>query len=138
MALIHHLWYKITMPDNMPIYSLPLDTRPQLRALGHPTHGIRAKKEKWLLANLWCIHLYEYHGELCLDGQWLTIEPGMASIIPPGTQMTYHYRGRSPHYYAHFYLPAASGKTRTAQSIPAIGPLGAMSIALIVSFEKTI
>ena len=58
--------------------------------------------DTYLLSDHWCFHIYSYHAILEINGQPCSIFPGCASIIPPGTQMRYRYRGPSEHVYFHF------------------------------------
>jgi len=53
----------------------------------------------------------------------VVIEPGCATLIPPGVAMVYRFRGRSPHVYAHFTVGPAVGDDPRAL-IPVIQPLG--------------
>ena len=52
---------------------------------------------------------------------WVTIEPGCASIIPPGIDLEFRMVGVSSHTYAHFDLPADATQTTP---VPAARQLG--------------
>jgi AraC family transcriptional regulator len=84
-------------------WNIPLETQPLIVNIGENVHG-RNKDEKFLLPDLWCLHLYAYEGELEVDGVVLPIRPGFVGINPPGATMIYHYLGRSPHLYVHFSI----------------------------------
>ncbi|GLV54970.1 hypothetical protein KDH_18170 [Dictyobacter sp. S3.2.2.5] len=69
--------------------------------MGYAVHG-SLPVERYQLEGLWCMHLYEYIGELWIDGTTFPIRPGYISITPPDARLEYHYLGRSEHLYAHF------------------------------------
>ena len=90
------------MPD-VPQVDLPLSTCPRLVNFGIGRHGAYPE-ETYRLPGLWCLHLYGYRATLTVDGRTLPIAPGAASLVPPGAELTYRFRGRSEHVYAHFEL----------------------------------
>lgn len=120
-----------------PTYVLPLDTRPSIRMMRHAIHGTVVTEELWRLADVWCLHAYSYHADLCLDGRWLRILPGTVSLIAPGTVMNYRYRGRSPHDVAHFHLPREAGR-RVSRRVPAIVPLRSQRGSFTSAFDQAI
>jgi len=81
--------------------AVPLFKRPLLSQAGVSVHG-QIPEETYRLPNLWCLHLYEYRGELTVEGQQMELAPGRISLIPPGRKLQYRYRGPSRHLYAHF------------------------------------
>jgi len=102
-------------------WKIPLGFPPQISMMGHAQHGIQAV-ETFRLPRLWCAHFYEYEAELRIHGHRLRIRPGYASVIPPDTEMEYHYQGVAPHLYVHFSLP--SGGRHDLVPIPVIQGLG--------------
>lgn len=86
-------------------WSIPLENQPKVLNMGYAVHGF-LPVERYHLEGLWCIHLYQYIGELWIDGLALPIRPGYISITPPDAQIEYRYLGRSEHLYAHFSFSA--------------------------------
>jgi AraC family transcriptional regulator len=89
-----------------------LDAAPRVASVGLGVHGTTGRHDVFLLPDLWQLHLYRYSAELTVAGTTHSIRPGYVSLIPPGTQVHYHYRGRSEHLYAHLRL-AETGEPRT-------------------------
>ncbi len=88
----------------MPLsWSISLQQPPEVVAIAKNIHGY-VPSEKFLLKELWSLHLYRYSGELVIQGESLTIAPGFASVVPPGVENEYRYRGMSAHLYVHFRL----------------------------------
>ncbi len=88
-----------------------IDTPPQVVNVGVGIHGIARRRDVFRLPDMWQLHLYRYDAELTVDGVAYAIRPGHVSLIPPGAQVHFLYRGRSEHLYAHLRL-AASGEAR--------------------------
>lgn len=83
---------------------LPLGEAPLVADVGVGVHGVTRRDDVFLLPDLWQVHLYAYEGELEVAGTVHRIAPGHASLVPPGTEVRYRYRGRSEHLYAHLRL----------------------------------
>ncbi|MFI1393656.1 helix-turn-helix domain-containing protein [Streptomyces sp. NPDC020681] len=81
-----------------------LDEAPRVANIGVGVHGTHGPHDVFRLAGLWQLHLYGYEGELVLGGTVHRIRPGRVSLIPPGEEAHFHYRGRSEHLYAHVSL----------------------------------
>ncbi|MFH8623139.1 helix-turn-helix transcriptional regulator [Streptomyces vietnamensis] len=107
-----------------------LDEPPELAAVGIGVHGPAGHVDVFSLPDLWQLHLYGYEADLTVDGTEHSIRPGRVSLVPPGTEVRYRYRGRSEHLYVHLRLGAGGAAT----SIPVIqqaGPeLGFLSVQL--------
>ena len=86
------------------MWQMPLKNPPRLVQAGRGVHGLRLKQEEFQLPELWCLHLYNYHGELTIDGQDFEIKPGRVSITPPNSRIIYRFQGESWHAFAHFEL----------------------------------
>ncbi|MEV0460664.1 AraC family transcriptional regulator [Catellatospora methionotrophica] len=84
---------------------LHLDGPPQVANIGVGVHGTTVARESFLLPELWQLHLYGYCGELTVGGVTHPIRPGHVSLVPPGAEVRFDYRGRSEHLYAHLRLP---------------------------------
>ncbi|GAA1196741.1 AraC-like DNA-binding protein [Kitasatospora gansuensis] len=97
-----------------------LDEPPTLAAVGIGVHGPAGRVEVFSLPDLWQLHLYGYDADLTVDGTEHTIRPGRVSLVPPGTEVRYRYRGRSEHRYVHFRLGTGGAPT----SIPVIQSAG--------------
>ncbi|MDN0198910.1 AraC family transcriptional regulator [Streptomyces sp. S.PNR 29] len=98
-----------------------LDKPPAVAAVGVGVHGPAGHVDEFLLPDLWQFHLYRYEADLTVNGTPHTIRPGRVSLIPPGTEVRYHYRGRSEHLYVHLRLDAA-GRSLSVPLIQDTGP----------------
>ncbi|MFF8381872.1 helix-turn-helix domain-containing protein [Streptomyces sp. NPDC015661] len=99
----------------------PLDGPPALAAVGIGVHGPAGHVDVFSLPDLWQLHLYGYEADLTVDGTAHAILPGRVSLVPPGCEVRYRYRGRSEHLYVHLRLSSAG----TPHSIPVIQDAGA-------------
>ncbi|MFJ3305209.1 helix-turn-helix transcriptional regulator [Streptomyces sp. NPDC086549] len=99
----------------------PLDEPPVLAAVGIGVHGPAGQVDEFLLPDLWQFHLYGYEADLTVDGVPHTIRAGRVSLIPPGTEVRYRYRGRSEHLYVHLRLGSA-GRPWSIPMIQDAGP----------------
>ncbi|MEU6713379.1 helix-turn-helix transcriptional regulator [Nonomuraea sp. NPDC046802] len=84
---------------------IALSEPPYVSGAGVGVHGVVSPHDVFRLPDLWQLHLYGYAAELVVEGSTHTIRAGHLSLIPPGAEVHYHYRGRSEHLYAHFRLP---------------------------------
>jgi AraC-like DNA-binding protein len=103
------------------VWQMPLKNPPKLVLAGRAVHGRRKKEEKFQLPELWCLHLYNYHGTLTIDGREIAIAPGYASVTPPNARIIYRFNGESWHAFAHFRLEAKGDLV----PMPAMQDLGA-------------
>jgi AraC-like DNA-binding protein len=94
--------------------SLSLQKKPILKQAGVATFGSN-KRETYLLDTFWCLHIYQYTADLFVDGNHYGIAPGCISLLPPGAQLEYHFRGTSRHVYAHFRVPEPNERAHTFQ-----------------------
>jgi len=92
--------------------TVKLGEPPAVASVGLGVHGTTSDRDVFRLPDLWQLHLYRYCAELTVAGTIHPIRPGHVSLIPPGTQVHYRYRGRSEHLYAHLRL-TESGEPRT-------------------------
>lgn len=65
-------------------------------------HGVRSLRDVFRLPDLWQLHVYGYSADLTINGRTYPVRPGSVSLVPPGVQVQFDYRGRSEHLYAHF------------------------------------
>ncbi len=84
---------------------IPLEEQPTALHMGIAAHG-NVPIERYQL-DFWCLHLYQYTGELRIDSAVFPIRPGYASITPPRARLEFRYYGRSIHTYSHFACPLA-------------------------------
>jgi AraC family transcriptional regulator len=84
--------------------ALHLDSPPRVEGIGTGVHGVRRLRERWLLPELYSLHLYRYDGQLAVDGTRLELHPGLVTIVPPGSLMEFTFRGPSEHLFVHFAL----------------------------------
>lgn len=119
------------------VFSLPIAEPPTPVSLGFGVHGVHSPTDRYLLPQLWCLHLYNYRGVLVLNGATLPIRPGYAGITPPGHAVTYHYEDRSTHLFVHFECaPLPVGQV--GSQIPAMQDLGDRFPALYASLEEVV
>jgi AraC-like DNA-binding protein len=86
------------------VWQMPLKNAPSLVQAGRAVHGRRRREEAFQLPELWCLHLYNYHGHLLIDGRDFEIHPGHVSVTPPNARIVYRFTGESWHTFAHFRL----------------------------------
>ncbi|MFD9113280.1 AraC family transcriptional regulator [Streptomyces bottropensis] len=94
---------------------------PVVALIGVGVHGVASRTDVFRLPELWQLHLYQYEGELTVDGTVHTIRPGRVSLVPPGTTVRYRYGGRSEHLFAHLRITPA-GPPRTVSIVQDAGP----------------
>lgn len=85
-----------------PRLELRLDAPPDVANVGVGVHGVRSLRDVFRLPDLWQFHVYGYAAEITLLGATLPVGPGSVSLVPPGVQVRFDYRGRSEHLFAHF------------------------------------
>jgi AraC family transcriptional regulator len=107
-----------------------LDEPPRVANIGVGVHGVNGPHDIFRLTGLWQLHLYGYEGELMLGGTVHRIRPGRVSLIPPGEEVHFHYRGRSEHLYAHLQL-SGSGTRHTVPVMQDAGADGPLLSALL-------
>ena len=100
-------------------WDVPLESPPEVVAIGRNAHGFAEPSDQYRLPDLWSLHLYGYRGALRLDGQPVEIRPGSVGLTPPDTLMEYRYVGLSVHLYVHFRL--SPGPTRRVAAIQDVG-----------------
>ncbi|MEU9161422.1 AraC family transcriptional regulator [Streptomyces sp. NPDC048424] len=89
------------------VCAVRLDEPPRVLSLGVGVHGTTSPVDVFRLPDLWQLHLYRYSAELVVDGVLHAVRPGHVSLVPPGAEVRYRYRGRSEHLYVHLRLPGA-------------------------------
>ncbi|MEE1787023.1 helix-turn-helix transcriptional regulator [Streptomyces sp. SP17BM10] len=111
-----------------------LDEPPTLAAVGTGVHGPAGHVDVFSLPDLWQLHLYGYHADLTVDGTPHSIRPGRISLVPPGCEVRYRYRGRSEHFYVHLRL----GTAGTPHRIPVIQSTGTELDRLTTGFRQAL
>src|ERR1041384_3659705 len=111
-----------------------LDEPPILAAVGIGVHGPAGHVDRFRLPDLWQLHLYGYEADLTVDGTDHAIRPGRVSLIPPGTDVCYRYRGRSEHLYVHLRLRPVG----EARSVPVIQDTGSELSLLTVQLRQAL
>ncbi|MFG2754950.1 helix-turn-helix domain-containing protein [Streptomyces wuyuanensis] len=94
-------------------------------SLGVGVHGTTGPTDVFRLPDLWQLHLYRYTADLHVDGEPHAIRPGYVSLVPPGAEVRYRYRGRSEHLYAHLRLPGDGDPV----AVPVVQDAGALTPA---------
>lgn len=105
---------------------LHLDAPPEVVNIGVGVHGATVAHETFLLPDLWQLHLYGYLAELTVGGIAHPIRPGHVSLVPPGVEVRFDYRGRSEHLYAHLRVPRAGSPV----PVPVMQDAGAQAASL--------
>ncbi|MEM9419982.1 MAG: helix-turn-helix transcriptional regulator [Planctomycetota bacterium] len=93
---------------------IDLSCPPRVRFAGYGLQGTKHLVERYLLPELWALHLYTYRATLELRGEQIALEPGMITLTPPNTEATYRYRGVSEHLCIHFAIDATASDFRHA------------------------
>ncbi|MES5820720.1 AraC family transcriptional regulator [Streptomyces sp. RG80] len=114
---------------------LALDLPPQVANAGVGVHGAAGPHEVFRLPRLWQLHLYNYRGTLEFGGVSHPIRPGHVSLVPPDTEVHFHYDApHCEHLYAHFRLPGDGERRR----LPAMQDAGADAVALSGLLRQTV
>lgn len=100
------------MPPAAPSIRIDLSRPPRVRFAGYGLEGTKHPVERYLLPELWALHLYTYRATLEVCGQEIALEPGMITLTPANTPATYRYRGASEHLCAHFALDDSAADYR--------------------------
>ena len=103
-----------------PVVELFLAEPPEVVTVGRNVHGRRARSEVFRLPDLWQFHLYGYSADLTFLGGTFGVRPRSVSLVPPGTEVRFDYRGRSEHLFAHFRTTGRG----TPVSVPAVQDAG--------------
>ncbi|MCX5130472.1 hypothetical protein [Streptomyces sp. NBC_00347] len=109
-----------------------LDEPPDLAAIGIGVHGPAGHVDVFSLPHLWQLHLYGYEADLTVNGTEHAIRPGWVSLVPPGAEVRYRYRGRSPHLYVHLRL----GSGGTPHHVAMVQRAGADLALLTVQLQQ--
>ncbi|WP_222854086.1 AraC family transcriptional regulator [Fodinicola acaciae] len=113
---------------------MPLDHPPVVVNIGVGRHGVTSRTDTFLLPDLWSLHLYSYVADLTVEGVRYAIRPGTVSLVPPGAQTHYRYRGPSEHLYAHLRLVEAGER----QAVPVAQDAGAETPALTAHLHEAL
>lgn len=117
-------------PESWPI---SLDHRPQIATVARAVHDRGVSR--YHLPKLWCLHLYDYRGELLVNGHSFPIRPRHVSVLPPGAHLEYRLDGPSIHLFAHFRLPSTRNKLLR---VPVMTDLATDFASLYRDFEQAI
>lgn len=110
----------------MKLVTLRIDEPPTVVDAGIGVHGVATDHDVFRLPDLWQLHLYNYEGALSLGRSVHPIRPGHVSLVPPDTEVRFHYRGRSEHFYVHLRLHDGG----TARVVPVMQDAAAESTHL--------
>lgn len=118
----------------MRVVTLHLDEPPEVVNSGVGLHGLNLSEERFLLPDLWQVHLHDYEAEIELGGTVHAVKPGYVSLIPAGMESIFRYRGRSANLHLHARLPDRGA----SQAVPVMQDAGAAAPALAEMFRQTI
>lgn len=107
----------------MHFFDIPLQNPPQVAWIGIGQLG-KTALERYLLPDLWCIHLFRDPMILCAGELKWEIKSGDATLIPPATPIEFRFEAPTTHwhFYAHFRLESSQNQELTR--IPAHQSLG--------------
>ncbi len=88
---------------------MSLNHVPRLVQAGIGLHG-QQQEERYRMRGVWCLHFYNYNGELLVKNVAYPLRPGTVTVVPPDVPLAYRYEGRSVHLYAHFRLRTGGAK----------------------------
>ena len=71
----------------------------EILRIGHATHGNNGT-EHYRFEDIWSMHLYGYGFAMDIGKERLAIEAGDVTLVPPQTQMSFHYQQQA---YRHYY-----------------------------------
>ncbi|MFC0628657.1 AraC family transcriptional regulator [Kribbella deserti] len=111
------------MVERVPLY---LEEPPDLINPGVGVHGVQSLRDVFRLPDLWQFHVYGYHADLTINGHVYPVRPGSVSLVPPGVQVAFDYRGRSEHLFAHFRTALAGDPVM----VPVVQDAGVASTVL--------
>jgi AraC-like DNA-binding protein len=107
-------------------------------SVGSSEFGERVSVGRWrLLQGVWCLQAFGYEGSLKVGNVFMPIKPGYVAMIPPDTDLEFHFPGqRPPASYLHFQLPKINA--RPQRWIPAIQDLSDRFQAFSIAMEEAI
>ncbi len=88
------------------VVTVPLGVLPHIVQAGLSLHG-HLRKQRFLLHDVWGLHVYFYSGKLRIQEQEFLTASGLASLTPPNTSLEWEFPDHAPHYYVHF-IPGES------------------------------
>ncbi len=107
------MWSFFTMISAPSTFEIPLEQKPNILHIGTHTHE-KTERESYYLPGIWCLHKYQYHANLRLDGELFKITPGSVSLIPPKTLIEYTFLDDSTHKFIHFHIPGTHPETHSS------------------------
>jgi AraC family transcriptional regulator len=121
------------MNANPASWPIALEQRPKISTCARAVH--QKGVSRYHLPKMWCLHLYDYRGELLVNGEALPIRPRQAGVLPPGVHLEYRLEGPSIHLFAHFSLLAAK---ESSLRVPVMEDLGGDFAAIYRDLEQAI
>ncbi|MFM8831583.1 MAG: helix-turn-helix domain-containing protein [Spartobacteria bacterium] len=106
-----------------PLWNLPLSSCPKLEFCGVGRHGGLEQSHAYHYPRHWCLHAYQYHGIIAIEGIPYEVHPGTVSLVQPGARFEHRWPGSDcVHYFAIFGL---SSRGATSVAVSALLRLGA-------------
>jgi AraC-like DNA-binding protein len=124
----------ISHVSSLPFISIDLGRLPRIEQAGLCLHGLRAA-ESFRLHALWSLHAYHYQGEIRAWGNTSAFRSGWISLIPPDTQVEWHFPSHAPHHYVHFVLEASG---QPVIRLPSLFDFGTEFDKFCAAFEEMI
>ncbi len=120
IAPAFHYWYIIAMSAEIPMdWERLLGNPPDIYHLGiGRREGLR---QRFYLADLWSINVYDYAAKVVLNGHAFAIRPGTVALIPPATERVFDWYKPVSQRTCHFVLPAWDGRHPSGAVIFDIG-----------------
>jgi AraC family transcriptional regulator len=104
----------------VPHVQLSLGGAPRIVLAGAGQHGADESSHTYRIPRLWCLHLYDYDGEIRI-GDWQgSISKGGVSLVPPARELTHRwFKPGSSHWY---FLFRPDGPPSSAREFPVFLP----------------
>jgi AraC-like DNA-binding protein len=101
-------------------WPIPLESKPEIVEMGLAVHGLPIERFRHR-GNVWAVHLHRYTANLVIAGEEFPLRPGCISVVRPETEMEFHFRGRSLHFYALFELPPTQSSQTSVRAVQILG-----------------
>ena len=130
-----------SLPETVPLQespwlTVPLAQPPVIEWISRGRHGQYAR-EDYCLPELWCLHLYQWHGALGIGKTILPIAPGYISLVAPNTPLS-HFFGESPAIHLSCGFRLLTKQDTPNGFVPMMGDSGTAFATLNALWEKAV